>query len=68
MIGLTIFIEIALAGCVFMLYFLYALWRDARNSRKGPRVEVRRLSSRREQTGKLLHMYSAEELWEQKRR
>jgi threonine/homoserine/homoserine lactone efflux protein len=62
MAGLLIFIEIALAGCAFLLYFLFMLWRDSRNSRAGQRVEIRRLTSRPAQRGKILHFYSIEEL------
>jgi len=67
MAGLTIFIVIALAGCAFLLYFLCALWRDGRNSRKRARVEIRKLPERRQPTGKLLRLYSTEELRERKR-
>ena len=37
MTGLLIFVEIALAGCAFLIYFLYKLWRDSRESRIAPR-------------------------------
>jgi threonine/homoserine/homoserine lactone efflux protein len=62
MAGLLIFIEIALAGCAFLLYFLFMLWRDSRNSRAGQRVEIRRLTGRSAQRDKVLHLYSIEEL------
>ena len=47
-----IFIEIALAGCVFLLYFLYKLWQDSRRSRPGPKVEIRNCRLVRAQMGK----------------
>jgi threonine/homoserine/homoserine lactone efflux protein len=59
---LIIFTAIMLAGCVFLLYFLYQLWQDSRKSSTGPRVEVRRLSIRSAPRGKLLRFYSTEEL------
>jgi threonine/homoserine/homoserine lactone efflux protein len=62
MTGLLIFIEIALAGCAFLLYFLFMLWRDSRRSRSGQRVEIRELPSRSAQKGKNLRLYSIEEL------
>jgi len=65
--GLLIFTGIAVAGCAFLLYFIYALWRDDRSSRKGSRVEVRRLPDRKIEKGKLLRMYRADELQERKR-
>ena len=65
--GLLIFTQIAIAGCGFLIYFLYALWRDSRRSRKGPRVEIRSLPSRVQPKGKLLRLYSVEEQHERKR-
>jgi threonine/homoserine/homoserine lactone efflux protein len=62
MTGLLIFIEIALAGCAFLLYFLYKLWQDSRTSRTRSRVEIRRLPARPLQRGKILHLYGTEEL------
>jgi threonine/homoserine/homoserine lactone efflux protein len=62
MAGLLIFIEIALAGCAFLLYFLFMLWRDSRNLRAGQRVEIRRLTIRPARRGKVLHLYSVDEL------
>ena len=60
MAGLVIFTVVAMAGCAFLIYFMFALWRDSRNSRREQRVEVRRLPSPRKDRGKLLHLYSAE--------
>lgn len=65
--GLTIFIEIAMAGCAFLLYFLHALWREQHNSRKHPRVEIRKLPGLQRKKGKLLRLYPTEELGERKR-
>ena len=62
MTGLWIFMEIALAGCAFLLYFLFMLWRDSRKSRLGQRVEITKLTGRSAQRGKVLHLYSIEEL------
>ena len=62
MTGLVIFTVVAMAGCVFLIYFMFALWRDSRNSRRGQRVEIRRLPSPRINKGKLLHLYNAEDL------
>jgi len=67
MAGLTIFLVITLAGCAFLLYFLFALWRDGRKSGKRTRVEVRKLPERRQPTGKLLRLYSTEEVRQRKR-
>ena len=60
--GLVIFTVVAMAGCVFLIYFMFALWRDSRNSRRGQRVEIRRLASPRRDKRKLLHIFSAEDL------
>jgi threonine/homoserine/homoserine lactone efflux protein len=61
MIGLVIFTVLAMAGCVFLIYFMFALWRDSRNFGRGQRVEIRKLPSQRNK-GKLLRMHSAEDL------
>lgn len=62
MAGLVIFTAIAMAGCVFLIYFMFALWRDSRNSRRGQRVEIRRLPSPRKDRDKFLHLYRADDL------
>jgi threonine/homoserine/homoserine lactone efflux protein len=67
MAGLTIFVEIALAGCAFLLYFLYALWREERNWRKRSRVHIRKFPRRTQENGELLPLYSTEELRERTR-
>jgi hypothetical protein len=46
MTGLLIFTAAMLAGCIFLIYFLVALWRDGHKQRKGPRVEIIKLPSR----------------------
>ena len=46
MTGLLIFTAAMLAGCIFLIYFLVALWRDGHKQRKGPRVEIVKLPSR----------------------
>jgi threonine/homoserine/homoserine lactone efflux protein len=62
MTGLLIFTEIALAGCAFLAYFLFMLWRDSRNSQAGQRVEIRKVISRPEQKGNVSHLHSIDEL------
>ena len=62
MTGLVIFTVTAMAGCAFLIYFMFALWRDSRNSRRRQRVEIKRQPSPRKDKGKLLHLYSAEDL------
>jgi len=62
MTGLVIFIVIAMAGCAFLIYFMFALWRDSRTARRGKPVEIRRLPSPRKDKRKVLHLYSAEQL------
>jgi threonine/homoserine/homoserine lactone efflux protein len=59
MTGLVIFTVVAMAGCVFLIYFMFALWRDSRNSRREQRVEIRRAP--RKEKGRLLHVYTAED-------
>ena len=43
--GLLIFTQIAIAGVGFLLYFLYALRRESKNLRKGPKVEIRPIAT-----------------------
>jgi threonine/homoserine/homoserine lactone efflux protein len=62
MTGLVIFTVMAMAGCAFLIYFMFALWRDSRSSRRVQRVEIRRLPSPRMDKGKLLHLYRGEDL------
>jgi hypothetical protein len=60
MIGLLIFTAIMLGACVFLIYFLVALWRDSHKHPRLPRVEIRKLP--RGNNGKLLRIYSPENL------
>jgi len=60
MTGVVTFTLVAIAGCAFLIYFIFALWRDSRNSRPGERVEIRKLPTRKNK-GKLLYLYSAEQ-------
>lgn len=63
MTGLLIFTALMMAGCVFLIHFLVALWCDARNQRGAPRVEVIQLVARRDLTrhkSGRLHIYSAD--------
>jgi len=57
MTGLVIFTVVAMAGCMFLIYFMFALWRDSRRQR----LQIRRLPSPKINKGKLLHLYNAEE-------
>ncbi|HKR83264.1 MAG TPA: hypothetical protein VJS37_03760 [Terriglobales bacterium] len=43
--ALLIFTQIVIAGCGFLIYFLYALRRESRTFRKRPRVEIRPIST-----------------------
>lgn len=65
--SLAIFVAIATTGCVFLIYFLYALWRDAGSSKHGERVHITTLPVVSARRGKLLRLYSAEELAREKR-
>ncbi len=57
MTGLVIFTVVAMAGCMFLIYFMFALWRDSRRQR----LQIRRLPSPKINKGKQLHLYNAEE-------
>ncbi len=46
MTGLLIFTAAMLAGCMFLIYFLVALWRDGHKQRKGPKAKIIKLPSR----------------------
>lgn len=61
-IGLLIFTAMMMAGCVFLVYFLFALWRDAHKQSNGPRVEISELPIRERRKYKVLRMYSTESL------
>ena len=65
--GVLIFAAMMLAGCIFLIYFLFALWRDAQRQRPGPRVEIRELPRRKSRKNKLLRMHSVEGLHAQDR-
>jgi threonine/homoserine/homoserine lactone efflux protein len=67
MAALSIFIAIALGGCAFLFYFLYALWREEYKPKRGARVEITKLPSRKAERGKLLRLYPAKEVRERKR-
>jgi hypothetical protein len=58
-IGLLIFTALMLAGCVFLVYFAVALWRDSRRGHTDPKVEITELPPRdsfNRQKANLLHM------------
>jgi len=65
--SLAIFIAIAATGSVFLIYFLYALWRDAGSSKHRGRVRITTLPGLSARRGKLLRLYSAEEFAREKR-
>ena len=67
MAGVVTFTLVAIAGCGFLIYFMFALWRDSRNSCLGQRVEIRKLPTRKNQ-GKLIHLYSAEQPRQQEKK
>jgi threonine/homoserine/homoserine lactone efflux protein len=58
--GLLIFTQIAIAGCGFLIYFLYALWRESRGAGKRPKVEIRRDSTHATR-GHVLQLHRLEE-------
>ena len=60
--ALLIFTQIAIAGCGFLVYFLFALWRD---SHRGPKADIRRVTTCANQ-GKVIQLYSAAELRDRK--
>jgi len=59
--ALLIFTQIAIAGCGFLVYFIYALKRESRNSRRGPKVEIRPIST---QSGRgiVVQLYTVEKV------
>jgi threonine/homoserine/homoserine lactone efflux protein len=57
--ALLIFTQIAIAGSGFLIYFLYALWRDSRKHARDSRVNIRRVMSR--ENGNLVVICSSEE-------
>ena len=62
MTGLVIFTVIAMAGCAFLIYFMYALWKDSRTSQKR-RVEITKLP-RRTGRAKVLYRFKPQDLRE----
>jgi threonine/homoserine/homoserine lactone efflux protein len=67
MAALSVFIGIALGGCAFLFYFLYALWREGSMASRRARVEITKVPSRKLQTGKLIRLYPSSEARETKR-
>jgi arginine exporter protein ArgO len=55
----SILVAIALGGCVFLIYFLYALWREEFRSRRSVTVEITKLPGRKPQMAKLIRLYPA---------
>jgi threonine/homoserine/homoserine lactone efflux protein len=67
MAALLIFLGIALGGCAFLFYFLYALWREEYGSKRRARVEITTLPIRKDERAKLLRLYPARKVMERKR-
>ena len=70
MIGLRIFIAIAICGCIFLMYALVAFWREwlCIRKRRGARiVELRPKLSLAPERGKLLVMNSTDLVHVEKR-
>ena len=65
--SLAVFMAIPATGCVFLIYFIYALWRQAGNSKRRERVHITTLPVLSAQRGNLLQFYSAEEFSGEKR-
>lgn len=65
--ALLIFTQIAIAGCGFLVYFLYAVRRESRQVRKGPKIEIRPVSTQANAT-KVIQLYSVDEPAARKRR
>lgn len=59
--ALLIFTQIAIAGCGFLLYFLYALWRESKSFRKKPKVEIRPISVQAGR-GTVVQLYTVEKV------
>jgi hypothetical protein len=59
--ALLIFTQIAIAGCGFLVYFIYAMRRESKNSRKGPKVEIRPISAQSSR-GNVVHLYTVERI------
>lgn len=58
---------IGLAGCTFLLYFLYALLREEYRARKRLRVEITKQASRRPHPTKLIRLNPAGQMRERRR-
>ena len=67
MAALSIFVAVSLASCAFLIYFLYALWREEFRSRRGATVEITKLPSRKPQMARLMRLYPAKEMKVRKR-
>ena len=65
--ALLIFTQIAIAGCGFLVYFLYAVRRESRQARSGPKIEIRPVSTQASPT-KVIQLYGVGEVANRKRR
>jgi len=59
--ALLVFTQIAIAACGFLIYFLYALRRESKNSRRGPKVEIRPISTQSTR-GNVVQLYTVEKI------
>lgn len=59
MIGLVIFTQIALVGCAFLIYFMFALLRDSRIAERDK--EIRKVPNKSKKV-KMLHLLNLKEL------
>ena len=67
MAGLIILTEIGLGSCAFLLYFLYALWRESRKLRRRPQVEIRRLPDHKREEASVIPIREMEQVRRRKR-
>jgi hypothetical protein len=58
---LLIFTQIAIAGCGFLIYFLYALRRESRRVRTGPKVEIKPISTHPTR-GNVVRLYTVDKV------
>jgi threonine/homoserine/homoserine lactone efflux protein len=64
---LLIFTQIAIAGCGFLVYFLFALRRESKRLRKESRVEIRPMSTQARR-GQVVQLYAVERVATRKMR
>lgn len=62
MTGVLIITEVASAGGVFLIYFLFALWRDGRRPPKSKRVEIRVIPAAKKLPHELIRLHVSDRL------